>query len=99
MNASSFFTSRFANIFAKILELPTDRLELQYNKSSGEFLVEARSLSSSETNKILDKMKSPGFVDWIQKEIRKDQELKELKVEKASTPSIKPVLSKLDYSI
>ena len=98
MNASSFFTSRFTNIFGKILELPTDKLDLQYIESSGEFLVKARSLSSSKTNEILDKLKNSSFVSLIQKEMNKDNELKELKVEKASLPSIKPALSKLIHS-
>ena len=97
INASSFFTTKFSNIFAKVLELPTNRLEVQYNESSGEFLVNARSLSSSQKNEVLDKMKDSSFITLIQKEISEDKELKELKVKNSSQPSIKPVLSKLTY--
>ena len=78
--------------------MPTNRLEVQYNESSGEFLVNARSLSSSQKNEVLDKMKDSSFISLIQKEINEDKELKELKVKNSSQPSIKPVLSKLTYS-
>ena len=96
MNATSFFTTRFKNIFAKILALPTDELELQYNESSGEFLIVTRSLSSAKKNETLEKMKNPTFRDSIQNEIIEDEQLKELnlQVEKSSEPSIIPVLSK-----
>ena len=96
MNGSFFFTIRFTNIFAKILGLPTDGLKLQYNESSGEFLIEARFLSSSKKNETLEKMMNPTFHASIQDEIRKDEQLKELnlQVEESSKPSIVPVFSK-----
>ena len=56
------------------------------------------SVMNNIQNEILDKMKNPRFVDLIQKEISEDNELKELKVEKASLPSIKPAFSKLIHS-
>ena len=102
MNASNInlFTSRFANIFGKILDLPTDTLEVQYKESSGELLINARSLSSSEEKKILGKMEKSNFIDLVKEAISKDEELKdkEVQVEKGSLPSIEPVLSKLNYS-
>ena len=104
MNASTFatFTSRFSNMFATILNVSTDALEVQYNESSGEFLINARSLSSSEEKTISDKIKNQSnFINLIKEAISNDDELKdkEVEVEKAPLPpSIEPVLSKLNYS-
>ena len=96
MNATPFFTTKFTNIFAKILGLIKDGLKLQYNESSCEFLIEARFLSFSKQNEALEKMMNKTFRASIQNEIRKDEQLKELnlQVEVSSKPSIKPVFSK-----